>query len=119
MLKKIITEEFDLQLTTLLKDNPEVLQFILNHERKHLCIANLVREILHAENKVARLITKETIQTISKDFAIMFAKTAIRLKAEQLLSESAIQQKIKEAVELEEYTKTLDSESDAIVYAQP
>jgi len=119
MLKKIITEEFDLQLNELLKTNPEVLKFILNHERKHLCINNLVKEILHAENKIPRLITQETIQTISKDFAIMFAKTAIKLKAEQMLSETAIQQKLKEATDLEEYSKTLESESDAIVYTQP
>lgn len=119
MLKKIITEEFDLQLTTLLKDKPEVLKFILNHERKHLCITNLVREILHAENKIAKLITKETIQSISKDFAIMFAKAAIKLKTEQMLSETAVQQKIKEAVELEAYINTLDSESDASVYTKP
>jgi len=82
--KDEIQTVFDQELKDTLFTKPEVLKFIIDHERKGLCLDNL-----HTQIRLAEFTTfprKETIFQLIKDFARTFAKVALDQKEQDLLS---------------------------------
>lgn len=111
MLKKKVTDEFNKEVTRLFSNNPSILKFVLEHERKDLCINNIVKEIKLAEEVIN--ISKEHLKMLTKDFAVMFAKAALKLKEEQILSDAERARQIKENADQEEYQKMLETDDMA------
>jgi hypothetical protein len=113
-MRQIITETFDNHLKKEFKEHPNILKFLLNHERKQLCINNLMKEFKIAEWSIQRydLLTLSSLKMFTVDFANMFAKAAIKLKEEQLMSESSKQYKMHQDQEIQDYIKFLNEDSD-------
>ncbi len=90
--------------------NKDVHSFLINHERKHIFISNLSRELLKAEY---RPITMDIflLKKVSHDFARIFCESALKLKAEQMMSETAKILKVKQADERKAYIEELQKES--------
>ena len=102
-----LRKKFDSSLEAIYKSRPEVLKFILKHERKEICIKNLYVEIMHAEglNLIPNL---DVYDTLIKDVAKLFARTCLEHKEQELLSaaerkrreQNAEQNRLREAGEL-------------------
>ena len=114
MINTIIESKFNSTSKGIFKKQSEVRQFILGHEKKHLCVENLAKEIKIMELK-GKEFSKRTIELLSEDFARLFAQSALQLKEEQLLSEAKKIQKQKNKQDREDYQKMLESDGDALV----
>ncbi len=86
--KKTIIQEFDKFVKDTFKKD-EIKSFLLNHERKHILIDNLTKQI----NDSAHVIlsnsrptqeNRATLKNIIKDFAHNFCKTALDVKTAEL-----------------------------------
>lgn len=108
MLRQIIADIFDDKLKDTFKDKPNILKFLLEHERKNLCLDNLMKEIKIAEEIVN--ISKSHLKMLVNDFAIIFAKSAIQHKEQQLLSDAEKARQVKQHEEQEEYKEMLESD---------
>lgn len=78
-----VSKEFDNVLTTVFTSKPDVLKFLIGHERKQVCLDNLCREL----NGIRKL-GKENYLAVIASAAKMFAKAALDYKETQLLSEA-------------------------------
>lgn len=108
-----ISRRFDNAIREKFKDKPEVLNFLLKHERKHLCIQSLVEQIVRAE-RYSISIKVETYASIIRDVALMFAKAAIEHIEQQHYSASKvaeIQRKADHMKQAEEMLKDLEKDS--------
>jgi hypothetical protein len=116
-MRQIIIDTFDNHLKKEFKEHPNVLKFLLNHERKQLCINNLIREFKIAEWSIQRydLLTLNSLKMFTVDFANMFAKAALKLKEQNLMSEASKQHKMHQDQETQDYIKFLNEDSDVIV----
>lgn len=72
-----IALRFDNALREKFKDKTEVLNFLLKHERKKMCIDKLCDEIIRAE-KYSIQIRVETYAGMIKDIAVMFASACLK-----------------------------------------
>ena len=96
---KTVTDSFDSRLKEIYKDHPETLKHLLTHERKNLCIENLMKEIRMIEFTNAVKLDGERIKEIGKMYAGTFAKIALGHAEEKLKTEA---QKIDERRKQEE-----------------
>lgn len=81
--KKIFEDYLKEKLVT----KPDVLKFVLNHERKDLCIKNLCGQILIAEKKLgANRFKKKQFEYMIQSIAKAFAESAIEYKAQSIIS---------------------------------
>lgn len=76
-----ITRRFNLAIEEKFKDKLDVKNFILKHERKHLCIQNLKEQIVIANN-YSISIRVEIYASVIRDVALMFASACL-LKVEE------------------------------------
>jgi hypothetical protein len=85
-MKEDVTRRFDEELKKVFgPTQPEILKFLLTHERRDLCIRNICREISKA-NGLALRVSLTNYDKLIRDLARFFAKTAIQHIEEQLLS---------------------------------
>lgn len=80
-----IKVRFDSALREKFSQKADVLNFLLKHERKNLCITNIAEQILRAENYNINISIK-TYDKIIKDIALMFARAVIEHVEQQHMS---------------------------------
>lgn len=108
-----ITVRFDKAIRDKFAHKHEVMNYLLKHERKSLCINRLAEQILRAEQYNIAL-SVNTYDSIIKDVALMFAKTAIEHVEQQHMSAiQKAQYRAKEDAlkEAEEMLKDLEKDS--------
>ena len=103
-----VTKRFDNALTDAFKIKQNVLNFLLNHERKKLVIDKLCEQILLAERGVI-IMTAEKYQSLIKDIALFFAQNAILHKEEQILSDTERLRRIADADRLKHAQENFDT----------
>ena len=77
-IQHIIESSFDATVNILFKPNPRVVKFILNHERKKLCIENLVTEVRKMQLQNATTCKKKDLIMLGVEFARTFSDLAIK-----------------------------------------
>jgi hypothetical protein len=108
-----ISKRFDNALRDKFKEKPDVLNFLLKHERKHLCIQSLVEQIVRAE-RYSISIRVETYANIIRDVALMFARAAVEHIEQQHYSAAKvaeIKRKAEHLKDAEEMLKDLEKDS--------
>ncbi len=97
-MKQLIREIFDMWLVKTFFKKPLVLNYLLNHERRHLVIDNLCFEISGIESmRVGKKFNKAKLIMLVEDIARMFASHAVEHKEQQLLSKAEINRRITES----------------------
>lgn len=79
--------KFNLELANIFEEKPQVLNFLLNHERRELCLNNLTKEI-----KDNPWLSKKQYQDIIKAGAHVFAKAALESREKELMTAAALKQ---------------------------
>lgn len=100
----IITTSFDDEIRRIFATKSEMGNFLLRHERKKLCIENLMKEIRMMELGKAVTLDRDKIEYLGKEFAKTFAKICLlheERKCMTSLQKSIEQQKIAEDAEYE------------------
>ena len=106
---------FDGEIRRVLGTKPEVMNFVLNHERKSKCIENIMQQVFIIEKRRLKM-SPITMRRLIGDVARTFAKAALTEKEQQLMSEAqkraltAQQDYIKDA----ESTFLKDNEKEAL-----
>lgn len=113
--KGIVKKAFDEHLIYLFNSKPEVLKFVRNHERKNLCIENLINEIELMETKQPALLKKDHLELLGAEYARMFADAALKHEHEQQMNYLEKQQKIDEANIIKETLDMFESEDNSQV----
>jgi hypothetical protein len=80
---EIIKEGFDAELKRVFAPKQELLKWLLNHERKKLCIENLTKEIRLVELSSAVKLDRRRILSLSADFARTFAKVSLNVEEQK------------------------------------
>jgi hypothetical protein len=106
MLNIVVARHFNAFIEKTFKPKESVKNFLLKHERKELCINNLVTALKTLELTKPQLLGKDEVKQISEDFARMFCKAALDYAEEKALSEAERQRRISEA----ERIKNLEAE---------
>lgn len=113
-MKKLISDRFDQKINELFSERPEIKRFILNHDRKQVCIENLNRELWKLENTSVR--TNINSLTLAIDsFAEMFARAALLSKEQELMSKTEQIRQEREFAETKRLQEELENGSDASV----
>lgn len=76
---------FDAALVEKFNQLPDVLNFLLKHERKKLCLDNLCAEIIRMNGRKL-LFELDTFKQVIETTADMFARKALKLAEENTLS---------------------------------
>lgn len=111
-MRNMIDGLFELRVKTLLKDKEAACKFILNHERRHLCIDNLAREVLKTEKSPVKLDGKH-LAMIVNDFTNLFIQAAILCKEQELMNSSEKFRLIKQHQEEQELLAELERDTNA------
>lgn len=106
MLRLEIQKHFDEFINETFKTNTAIRDFILNHERKNICIDNLTMHLKKIELTRPNYVGPGEVRLLAKDYARMFSRAALDHKEEQLLSEAERNRKISEA----DYFKNLEEQ---------
>ena len=91
-----ITLEFNAALTRIFGEKPEVLSYLLNHERKNICIERLCEQAFIAERKMRGQFTTSGMLKIVDAGARIFAKAALDTAEVQAMSHA---EKMRQRVE--------------------
>lgn len=81
--KAQIEQAFNDHLVLMFNEKPAVLKFIQNHERKTLCLENLMVAIDGVEANSPVILKKEHVLTLAQEYAHMFAKAALDYEEQQ------------------------------------
>ena len=108
--RALLASEFDKEITSMFKEKTEIRNFLLNHERKDLCINNLVTEVRKSEINSAFKMNKEHVITIAKEYAKTFSSAALKYAEEQAVSSLERERRIRKAEEAEEVANMFNSE---------
>lgn len=87
-IKKTIIEEFDLFVKNTFKNN-DIINFLINHERKHIFVEKLKKQIDGARYAIMPIgetleEKRKLIKSIARDFANMFCKVALKVKEAEI-----------------------------------
>ena len=96
-----VTKIFDDTLTKKLGTKPEVLKFLLKHERKNVCIQNLCYHISQLE-KLSITWNAEKYRRLIGDVAVMFGKAALEHYAQREMSDAEKTRRQRQADSLKE-----------------
>ena len=78
-MRRVITERFNKKVREIFGEKPEVMRFLMNHERKNVLIENLAAEINKLENSLVK--TKvDSLNMVIDDFTVMFCRAALDTK---------------------------------------
>lgn len=102
-----VRQIFDDYLKSRLQSKPEVLNLVLTHERKDLCLNQLCAQIRYAEKKIGRLMNQKNYRAMIEGVANAYAHAVIKNKEESILSAN-------EKKRLEQQAGTL-AESEAMI----
>lgn len=95
---KDLEKDFDKEIDRLFKAHPASYANIFKkHERKHIVVDNLSRELRQAEIACGHLASPKTRKEIIEFGVNLFCKNVIREKEEQILSDLEVQRRIAEA----------------------
>ena len=104
MIEQILRDSFDGQIIKIFKEKqPDVCNFLLNHERKNLCINNMVE--LCAKTERLYPLKKEDIQYVGKSYADTFSKVALQYEEQQAVSDLERSRRIKKHEDQEAFSK--------------
>lgn len=110
-----VTQLFDQYLTKNFGHKPEVLQFLLHHERRQICLQNLCGQIQIAEKRSKLRLNFDAIKykLMIDEVAKMFAHAAVRVRVAELVSTAEKYRRQSEASkydEIKSVVKGLDDE---------
>lgn len=106
---------FDEHLKAKLGQKPEVLQFLLRHERKKLCLENLCGEIRVCEFKLGNsFFNAELYRKTIQDVARLFAETALEFAEQGHLTHLEKARRIEEASQYEALSKEITEGQERI-----
>jgi len=110
-----LEKRFDSALTKAFGTSPDVLKWLKNHERKHLCVDNLCEQVKIIERRQFNLaFDVKKYERLIKDFALMFAKAAILHAEEKMLSSAEINRQVsKRHLEKDLELQMIDLEKEA------
>jgi hypothetical protein len=78
---------FDQELTAAFGTNQNVLNFLIKHERKEICLNNLCANLISIEKRVI-VFNAEKYRYVIKNVAMMFADRALKVAEESALSKA-------------------------------
>ena len=108
--RQIITEAFENQIKDMFKDKESIKTFILNHERKNLCIDNMVTEVKKTELGSAFNLERRHLELMGKEYAKTFSKAALDHAEQSTISQVEKQRRINKAQEREEVARMFQDE---------
>lgn len=110
-----IRDEFDAYITKNIK-NLEVRSFLVQHERKNVCIEKLCEQIRIAElSNIGRDFNLEKWRLCIHSVARMFAQACLRHQEEKILSDAEIARRLSESRKLEHAEEMItELEDDAL-----
>ena len=111
-MREIIATAFDKEVKVLFSTNEEIRKYILNHERKALCIDNITREMKEIEFKNAIKLDTPRIESLSKEFARSFSKISLNYVEEKSKSDLQKRQERKDQEESDYFDKLFNDEID-------
>ena len=88
-MNKIIRQLFDDRIKSVFKIDPNIQRFLLNHERKNLCLERLAREIRTAElarPKNCTVFNIAKLRLCVATTADLFARAALENRKKELMS---------------------------------
>lgn len=97
-----VTKVFNEALVERFSKKPEVLNFLLRHERKTRCLENLCEQIRLTEFKATVKLDARRYRLMIRTVADLFAKAALEAKHQELLSEAEKKRIAKEADAIKE-----------------
>lgn len=98
-----VTQRFDAHLRKLFQEsNKEVLNFLLKHERKQLCLNNLCNQILVAEASSKVKVNIDSFQLLIEETAKLFANAAIDARIHELMTPAEKTRRQSEVSKLDE-----------------
>lgn len=98
-----IEEKFDGWIKAKFKENSEVLNFLLKHERKQVCITRLSEQIRLAElSNIRGRFNSEKYHWLIADVAAFFCDRALEYAREKAVSEAERQRRTSESLRLKE-----------------
>lgn len=107
--QEIVTTAFNAEIERIFEPKEDIKTFLLGHERKKLCIENLLKEIRIIELGGAVKLDRDRIVGLSQDFARTFSKVALEYVERQRMT--AMQKKVeKDRLEEDAYFEKLFSE---------
>lgn len=83
-----VSQMFDKALRDFYPLKPQVGEWLVKHERKHICLNHLCREIVLAEKQHKTRFGRPQLQKMVDGVAKMFAGNALKKKEEELLTEA-------------------------------
>ena len=99
-----IEKVFDAKLKSIFNPTmPEVFKFLVQNDRKRICIENICYEIRKIELRT--LPTVEEYRDLIESIAVIFGKKALQHKQESLLTENERIRRVTEADKAEETRK--------------
>lgn len=103
-----VTDQFEGQIKHDYKGFPERKKYILNHERKKVCINNLCNEITKWENQIDGDLRKEQIRTLAREYGKTFSKLVLRHRKESRMSSTEKSERIRKANQMNELRAEID-----------
>lgn len=98
-MKEIVENAFNGYLKTTFKHKkPEIYKLLKNHDRKHLCIENLVVKI-KSEDLSGKVFTREKIQYLGKEFAKKFSENVLEYERQRAMTRLQKSEAAKEYVD--------------------
>lgn len=103
-----IRKIFDQTLVKKFGEKREILNFLINHPRKQICLENLCAQIQLAERKLLSIVFNvEIYKKTIHDIALMFAGQALRKAEEDQLSSI-------ERIRREEQNRTIERANECV-----
>jgi len=109
----IVTTAFNSQLDKVFNDRREVLHFLNNHERKNVCLSNIVQEVKKTERATYKL-KRSDLEFIGKEYANTFANAALKHAEQQAVSDLEKLRMAKEYADKKEVMEMFESEDKSV-----
>lgn len=112
-----VTVHFNNALRVKFGHKPDILKFLLEHERKDLCLKNLCNQIEIAERRGRFRLDFDVTKYILmiNEMAVMFARAAVNARINELMSSAEKHRRQSEATkydEIKSVVKGLDDEDE-------
>lgn len=108
-MQKEVTQIFDARLRKKLATaKPEVLRFLLTHERRTLCISNICLQIQVAEKANHRVqMNRFKYKAMIEAVADMFAKNAVQAHVDSLMTAAAKGARMEQIIQADHFDKAI------------
>jgi len=112
--RDFIATTFNREVETLFESNEQIKRFILDHERKELCIDNIAKEIRIAELGSVFKVKTNHVEFVAKEYAKTFSRAALQAAEEKSVSEMEKIRRIKEAKDKEDVANMFGSTDSSV-----